>query len=233
MPSVQYITIFGPNHLLYLTILAVSIVLLFFNRNKLYRHRKTISISVLCASLLQQIFLYGSYWLEGFPLSEALPLHISRINTLLGILFLITHSPRLVPYLTYLSMFAWLSFIYPSQVEPITHIRGVSFLMNHIITLLLPLYVMIAYRIPLNPRAKWKVYGAFLVYLSIVVLINPLVDGNYFYLKEKPLIPQAPLWFFLIMANLVTLLLFYLADLIYHPYLQHQPATCQPVPQND
>lgn len=47
--------------------------------------------------------------------------------------------------LCFFGLYAWTSFLYPSRVHGIFHPIGVSFFVNHVITLLLPYYGMIAY----------------------------------------------------------------------------------------
>lgn len=124
----EYIKLFSGNHFLYLFILMFFTCLLFMNQSYVRKHRHVISIIIVTASILQQLLLYGSYvWLGEFTLQESLPLHISRINTLLGIIFLFTKSRSLFNIIAYFSVFAWLSFLVPSKVEPIIHPRGVSF----------------------------------------------------------------------------------------------------------
>lgn len=166
--------------------------------------------------MLQQLLLYGSYvWLGEFTLGESLPLHISRINTILGIIFLFTKSRSLFNIIAYFSVFAWLSFLVPSKVEPIIHPRGVSFLTNHIITLLLPFYGMIAYQYKLQTSARKQVIIYFLIYFVFVACINPLVDGNYFYLKDKPILAFLPNIIYYPGAIIASILLFLIIEQVY------------------
>lgn len=102
----EYIKIFGPNHLFYFIVLIIFTALLFTNQTYIRKHSNTISKVIVVISILQQFLLYGSYALLGeFTLQESLPFHISRINTILGIIFLFTKSKTLfniVAYFLYL-----------------------------------------------------------------------------------------------------------------------------------
>lgn len=202
MPTSNYIKLLGPNHIFYLSILFLLGLLIYKKQDWIRQYRTYISWTLVLISFLQQAILYGSYLKEGFPLDEALPLHISRINTLLGLVYLISRSRKLIPFLTYFSFFAWLSFIYPSRIEPISHIRGLSFLVNHLITVYLPFYAWIAYQDRIRPGDKTKAFLGFLAYLLVAFLVNLAVDGNYFYMKHIPIFPQMPLWLYLLITIL-------------------------------
>lgn len=214
----EFITIFGTDHLIYIAGLIVCLVLLLTNVDRIRGNRETITKSLIVINILQQIILYGSYFVYyDFTFSESLPLHISRISSILGIIFLITKNEKIYKIHTSFSLFAWLSFFYPSRVHGVTHPIGLSFFINHAMTILLPFYGMIAYdmRIKWNNRnyaMKW-----FLVYLIGVMIINPLVDGNYFYLKYRPLpfLQDWPYWIYIVTVIIVTYILFTIGEFIY------------------
>ena len=208
MEDINYIKFLGPSHLAYIVIVILSGWLLFKYKDQLQSYRHMMTPIILSISIIQQGLLYGTYLSEGFPLDEALPLHISRINTLIGLGFLLAPSRKWMPYLTYFSVFAWLSFIYPSRIEPITNLRGLSFLMNHLITIYMPFYANFAYKYSIK-KGDWAIaWLGFIFYLIIAYIVNQKVNGNYFYMKYKPIIPNSPLWLYLIIAGIVTYLLF-------------------------
>lgn len=212
----QYIDILSVNHLLYLTTLLLIAWLLFTHQSWIREHHQLMTNLIVVISIGQQLLLYSSYLLfEGFTLGESLPLHLSRINTLLGITFLLGKNKKLFSLIAYFSLFAWLSFLYPSNVQPITHPLGISFLVNHVITLLLPFYIMIAYQIQVKSNDKNVAYAWLCVYIVLVYLLNPILDGNYFYLVDRPIFKHLnePLY----MANLFIFcyLIFYLGDKVF------------------
>lgn len=212
----NYIQILGLDHFIYLSVLAVFGILLFYFQSFIENNRLQLTKIIFCISLAQQFILYGSYILLGeFSLAESLPLHISRINTILGLIFLATRSQQSFNFITYFSVFAWLSFLLPSKVEPITHIRGISFFINHVITLLLPFYGLIAYKMTLQRKYRDKVIIYFLLYFMIVAIVNPLIDGNYFYLKDKPVLSSLPNTVYYPLAILASLILFFLIEGIF------------------
>lgn len=217
----KYIQIFSWEHGLYIALLLLVALFMFTQQDKVVKYREPLAKGIVMISILQQLILYGSYlYLGEFTLSESLPLHISRINTLLGIAFLLTRSKTLFGLITYFSVFAWLSFIYPSRIEPITHIRGVSFITNHIITLLLPFFATIAYGYRLNLAQRWYAIRIFTAYFVAVYLINPVLDGNYFYLEEKPLLPHVTDPLYALIAYIVSILLFLIFEQIFRQVTQ-------------
>ena len=153
----EYMSPFDGNHWVYIAVLAAVWFLLVRNKESVRDNRKGIDIAVLVISVLQQILLYTWYYFEtGFHLSVSLPLHISRISTLLGMLYLLTKSGRLMDVLFYFSLFAYGSFLYPLRIYGVEHAMGMSFLLNHIITLLLPYYAYLAYG--WKPSLRYRLY---------------------------------------------------------------------------
>lgn len=213
MPEQDYIRIFGPEHGLYLLLFLGCAILLYFGRHRLGAHRKAITRILLVSSVFQQILLYSSYfYLLDFHLGESLPLHISRISSLLGILVLLTKNRSLFAVLCFFSLYAWPTFLYPSRVYPITHPIGLSFLINHVITILLPYYMMMAYGLRLRKNEFFRAFAWFCGYLLTVYLVNPLLDGNYFYLKYRPFFASWPDALYLAAVLLVTFTGFFLGE---------------------
>ncbi|WP_377330275.1 TMEM164-related integral membrane acyltransferase [Piscibacillus salipiscarius] len=212
----EFIPLFGFDHLIYIAGLMLIGFCLFFFRHKIKKKRTLITIIILILSLTQQVLLYGSYAvIMNFDLSESLPLHISRINTILGIIYLITKNEKLFKVLCFFSLYAWTSFLYPSRVYGISHPLGISFFVNHVITLLLPFYAMISYQARVRLNDKYLSFLWFIVYLMVVLMVNPLVDGNYFYLKHKPVFPNLTDWLYIPGTLIVTFILFGLGEKLY------------------
>lgn len=93
----EYIKPFDLDHFLYLAIFTGLAILLFTNKDEVKKKRDKISKIILTTSLIQQAWLYGSYlFVYEFDLSVALPLHLSRINTIMGIIFLFTMDKKML-----------------------------------------------------------------------------------------------------------------------------------------
>lgn len=216
------IPILGTHHLLYLGILVFFGLLLFLNPTPIRQHRRKITTGVLIVSLLQQGLLYGYFIVfDILTLSDSLPLHLSRITSILGIIFFITKNPKLFSVIAYFSLFAWLSFLVPTDIQPINHPLGVSFLINHVITLLLPFYMIIAYQVTLRPQDKYIAYAWLSLYIIVVYFLNPVLGGNYFYLVNKPVFQNTPELVYLLGVYVVSFLLFTIGEQVFKRVDQH------------
>ena len=189
----EYIRPFRMDHLIYLLLFTAALASLILNRDRIRANRKWYSYGTLVLSILQQVLLYSWYFLEmGFDLSESLPLHICRIASLLGIWYLLTKRSKVMDIMFYFGLYAYGSFLYPQRIYPVYHVIGISFIINHIITILLPWFAFIAYDWRPDFRGLIRSSVWFLVYFTFVYFLNPLIDGNYFYLKYRPFFQDWP-----------------------------------------
>ncbi|WP_300408631.1 TIGR02206 family membrane protein [Lagierella sp.] len=221
----EFIKPFGLDHFIYMTIFLLFAIILFKKKDAIAKNQSTITKVILVTSIIQQIVLYGSYlFLEDFNPAVSLPLHISRINTIMGILYLITRDRDIYKIISFTGFFALLSFLYPSQVHKISHPIGISFLVNHIITLLMPFYIRICFEEELPWEGKNFAFGFFLTYLMAVYTLNPLIDGNYFYLVNRPitLLNEIPDLGYLILCSIFAYVMFSLVELLYR-HLENKP----------
>ena len=136
--TAEPIPIGGPDHLMYVALLVLAAALLIGCRRWVREHARQVHAGVLIVSVTQQMLMYGVYVATGWGWAQVLPLHISRVSALLCVVYLATGSERVMDVLFYFSLWAWFSFSYPQDISPITNLFGWSFLINHVITLLMP-----------------------------------------------------------------------------------------------
>nr|NLD41193.1 TIGR02206 family membrane protein [Actinomycetales bacterium] len=216
-----FIPLFGVDHLLYIGIMLACLAALLLGRTWVRRHRERLRRVLLGTSVAQFAALYAWYVTEtSFDLAEALPLHISRISTILGIVFLATRNRRVMDVAFYLGLFAYLTFLLPQRIYPITHAIGWSFVVSHVLTILLPVFAVIAYGWRPTAPALWRSFGWFLAYFLVVLVVNPLVGGNYFYLRDRPILAGLPSPLYEALAVSVTLALFWLGYLMANAILR-------------
>ncbi|MBG9980727.1 TMEM164-related integral membrane acyltransferase [Facklamia lactis] len=213
---------FSWSHWFYLIFFIFCFFLLIKNQKTIAKKPNKYRYSLLTISIFQQIILYLWYLdQENFPVSEALPFHISRISSLLGILYLLTLNKHIMAYF---STFAYLSFLAPAKIHPGYHALGLSFLINHVITIILPYFAIIAYKWRPTLKALVKSYFYFIFYLLSLPLINQLTNGNYFYLNQRPLsiFQSLSLQSYMVLLALTTLCLFYFFHLFLVYIIQHR-----------
>ncbi len=213
-PSVApFVELYSLEHILYLLFCFAAVYLLIRFRKGIREKRDTVSKIFLGILLFQQIFLlYGWYYLfhEDF-LAEGLPLQMCRVSSLLTIFFLITKNTKFMDVVFYFSIYALISLFYPQEVYHFCHVNGLSYMINHLITVLMPIFGAIAY----GWRPTWKSFfracGAFTVYLPVAIIVNQFTNGNYFYLERRPFFHDMPAWLFDGLAYVVTIAGFALA----------------------
>jgi len=212
----DYITLFNLDHIIFIVGLIIIGAVLFIKRDTVKENSKMITVVILIVSIFQQILLYSSYYfILDFDLGESLPLQISRVNTILGIIFLITKNEKVFRVLALFGLFAWLSYLYPSRVYGITHPIGWSFFINHLVTLLLPFYGIIAYNMKIKTMDSLKVFPWFVLYVAVAYFVNMLTDGNYFYMKHKPIFAELHDIFYIPLSLVFTLMLFMAGEWMY------------------
>ncbi len=193
-----YVKVLSIDHILFL--LACAIIVFFFVRfrREIAAHRETVSKIMLGIVLFQQIFLmYGWYiHVTDELLKQALPLEMCRISSILTIFFLITKDNRLMDVIFYFSIYALASLFYPKNIYHFLHVNGISYMINHLMTVLTPIFGAIAY----GWRPSWKAFTrasvVFSVYLPVVILVNHLTGGNYFYRVDRPFWNDMESWLF-------------------------------------
>lgn len=213
--DVSRIEIFGLDHLIYFLLMIASLTVIIIKRDKVKSNREQIAKFILIVSIAQQILLYVWHIVElDFDLSTSLPFQISRVNSLLGIWFLMTKSKKVLDVLFFFGLFAYGSFAYPTTIYPVTHSMGISFAINHVITLILPCFGYIAYEWRPQVKGLLRAYFWFFLYFSFVHILNQVIDGNYFFLKRRPFFTEMPDHLYILTVSAIVFVGFYLAYLL-------------------
>lgn len=209
-PHPDFIPVGGRDHLIYVLGLLTVAAALIAGRRWVREHVTRVRWVLLGVLLAQQITLYGFYAATGWLWAESLPLHISRVSAILVLVYLATGSRRVMDVLFFFGLWAWASFSYPQNIQPVDNILGVSFWINHVLTLLVPFFAVITTSWRPTVRALWRAYGWFLAYVVVAVVANALTGGNYFYQREQPVLPMVPQPWYLLLSVLASLALFWL-----------------------
>lgn len=191
--EVPYIYLFDVHHNLYIVLMGILLLILIKYYKQIQLNQVTVRKWILGILVVQQVSLYSWYFFEmGFDIGESLPLHISRISSILCLIYLITTKRKVMDVLFFFGLYAYGSFLYPSRVYPIYHLMGLSFFINHVVTILLPIIVVLTTKWRPSISGLFKSFGWFLLYFFFVYFLNPLIDGNYFYLKYRPFFGHLP-----------------------------------------
>ena len=208
-PNVPYIKLFGIEHLSYVLIIVSLLILVILNRKRLRIYAKQLRIILLMLTLFQQVLLYSWYVIvTGFDFAQALPLHLCRISTLLSLIYFIRKNNDLMDIVFYFGLFAYGSFALPIAIHPITHALGISYLINHSLTLLLPFIAYYAFDWKPKRKNLHLAISYFLIYFIIAVVANTLFDGNYFYLVKRPFLSQMNVYIYYLITIIFTITVF-------------------------
>src|SRR5699024_7567368 len=147
----DYITLFNPDHIIFIIGLIIISAALFIKRGAVKEHQRTITLVILIVSIFQQILLYSSYYfILNFDLGESLPSSVRRVSLELGMFCLMTKYDKIFRVLALFGLFAWFSFTCTSRVYDITHPTGWSLFITPVVTLLLPFSGIIPYHMKIK-----------------------------------------------------------------------------------
>lgn len=186
--EVDPLVIGGPDHRAYLAFHLTLLVLLLSTRDLVRHRQELVRRTLVLVSLTQQLVMYGVHLSRGDRWAEALPLHVCRVCTLLGLVWLVSGADGAMQLAFYLGLFAYGSLAYPYGIEPTDHIMGWSFVVNHSLTLVLPVYAGVVHGWRPHLRGLGWSYLAFLGYLAVADRTNRRTGGNYFYLRDRPVL---------------------------------------------
>lgn len=195
-------------HIAFLAAAALIVFLFIKNRGAIRKNRDKVVRAFLLVLLFQQmVLLYGWYAVAtGFDPSVSLPLHICRVASLLTIVWLVTKRRVFLDIVCYFSVFALISLFYPKNVYHFAHMNGISYMVNHIVTVLIPIFGIVAY----GWRPTWRSFRnaalAFLAYFAVALLLNALIpNANYFYQTDRPFWGAMPAPLFAALSAIGTL----------------------------
>lgn len=182
-----FIKAFSLAHILYLAAFFMILLAMFVFRDFINIHQVVIGRVMFTISILQQILLYSWYYFETkFDLKQALPLHICRLSTIMGLIYLLTGNQMIMQVLFYFGLYAYFSFFMPSRINKIYHVSGLSYFLNHIITILIPFFAYFTTGWTPSIRGLIVSLGIFAVYWFVALMVNQSTGGNYFYMKYRP-----------------------------------------------
>ncbi|WP_413542913.1 TIGR02206 family membrane protein [Citricoccus nitrophenolicus] len=192
-PLAPYIPLFGTDHLLALGAVLAALALMLVFRRQVRDHASVLRWAFLMLALAQQVALY---WYQvavaGWDWGDSTPLHISRVTTLILMAYLITGRRAVLEVGFYFGLYAYATFLYPQRIQPLDHLMGWSFLVSHAVTILVPVFAGISYGWRPTLRGLRRAYGWFVVYFVVVLAVNAMTGGNYFYLKYRPFLRDLP-----------------------------------------
>ena len=126
----------------------------------------------------------------SFDVSLHLPVHLCRLSNLLIPLVMIKRH-----FLTFEILFFWgLSGTLQGAITPdisagFPHFHYFRFWVGHQGTILALIYAVVVFKMRPTPYSIWKSFIALNIFLILAVIVNLILDANYFWICGKPITP--------------------------------------------
>jgi len=191
--AVPYIQVGGAGHITYIIFLVIVFIIVFRKRRDFRGGEAGIYLVFAALGLIHQLMLTSWYIFEtGYDLRDAMPLHICRVVVWFIIIQGVVRKCWMHDLIFYFGLYAYGSFALPIAIHPPHHFVGWTFVLLHTVIIIYPF--VIHWMTGWEPAFKGAIrsFGVFLVYFAVILAVNALVDGNYFYMDDRPFLHNMP-----------------------------------------
>ncbi|PGL73124.1 TIGR02206 family membrane protein [Bacillus sp. AFS055030] len=217
--------LFSKDHLLTIGILLILCVLLFVFRKQIQRSWKkrlfrfSVAFLLLASEILYHIWLvYENAW----SLKNGLPLELSDLTVILGIIMLLTNSYRMFQFMYFAGLASSIQAIMTPDLGHYSflHFRYFEFFVSHGGVVLACLVMVVASKFRPTIPSMWVTVLIVNLYAACVFFINKALNSNFMYLMKKPenasiLDYLGPWPWYLLSAEIVMIVTFYI---LYSPF---------------
>lgn len=186
-PDMPYIEPGDFSYFIYMVLLAIAAYVIYRLRFKFSRNTFLVLLVFLIISLFQRAMINAWYLInDDYSFAYSLPFQICRVIIWLIIIQFFVRKDILNQAIFYISLFAYAAFFYPIGIHPVWHMAGWAFFILHGTNILFPLAMHFAMGFVPTLKGACQAYVIFVVYFLFVYFLNPLVSGNYFFIKNRP-----------------------------------------------
>lgn len=185
---------FSTAHIVSLVIIAISVYLIYILKDKLKEEKNEKIYSSIIGSVLifSQISIY--YWYidnNKLSLRESLPLYLCRLSLILCILMIITKSHKIfdIVYFWGLGGAGIALLFHDTSLFSFPHYIFIQFFITHGGILISIFFMMFVHNYTPNLTSLKRTFKWTIIYFSITIPTNYLVNSNYSYLRCKPNFP--------------------------------------------
>ncbi|XZF74945.1 YwaF family protein [Bacillus sp. AL-1R] len=217
--------LFSKDHLLTIGILLILCVLLFVFRKQIQWSGKkrlfrfSVAFLLLASEILYHIWLvYENAW----SLKNGLPLELSDLTVILGIIMLLTNSYRMFQFMYFAGLASSIQAIMTPDLGHYSflHFRYFEFFVSHGGVVLACLVMVVASKFRPTIPSMWVTVLIVNLYAACVFFINKALNSNFMYLMKKPenasiLDYLGPWPWYLLSAEIVMIVTFYI---LYSPF---------------
>lgn len=185
--AVPYIEVGGVAHIIYIIMLFIIFGIIYRQRYRFAGRLKRVYIVFALLGIIHQLMITSWYIFEtGYDLTNALPLHICRVVVWFIILQPFIKSVWLTDAIFFFGLFAYGSFALPIAIHPPFHFVGWTFVLLHSMNIIYPFVIHWTTGWIPTFKGALQTFGLFLIYFAVILIVNGWVDGNYFYLNDRP-----------------------------------------------
>ncbi|TQR14111.1 TIGR02206 family membrane protein [Psychrobacillus soli] len=184
--------LFSLEHLVAIAVLFICLLILFMVRNVLARpfnhtllFERLFALSLLAMEISYHLVLI----LEGiWSLSESLPLHLCSISLFCSCFLLWTGSKRLYDFIFFAGMGGALQAVLtPSIIVNFPDFKFIQFFYVHIGIILTAFYILWVKSYQPTFKSVIKTMVVLNIIFPFIFVLNILIQGNYMFLREKPI----------------------------------------------
>lgn len=196
-PNADDFRLFSTEHLAALAIILLLALLLVIFRKEIQQWptatRRKLEIGAGIAVLLARGGLYLYYVLFNFDLKEVLPIYLCRVVIIALLYTLFTGRKGLLFIVYYFGIIFGVMplIIVDTGGHTFPHATYFSFFVGHGMILLANLYYLVVDGYRPGQKDLRKALITLAVYFGIILILNPLLGGNYNYLEAAP--PSIPM----------------------------------------
>ena len=176
--------------MIYLFVTVFAVVFVIIKRDYIRENKHVILPFVGILALTQiQRYVLGVLAMEEINWYKWIPYEICRIGALLSLIFGITNYKKLIPFVFVFSMFGFTAVLAPDgDIFELTYGQFIrpKFTYDHLILTVMPFYLIAVegFR-PTFKNLKYAL-GTFALLLVGAMIINPMVEMDYFYFSSQP-----------------------------------------------
>lgn len=185
--EVPHIVAGGISHIIYIIVLITAFSIIYRRRRRFKDHLPRIYFIFAVLGIIHQLMITSWYIFEtGYDLTNALPLHICRVVVWFIILQSFVKRVWLTDAIFFFGLYAYGSFALPTAIHPPFHFVGWTFVLLHSIIIIYMFVIHWATGWIPTFKGALRTFGLFLIYFAVILMVNALVEGNYFYLHDRP-----------------------------------------------
>ena len=184
---------FSDSHFVILAIFLLIVSFIFLNRKKL-KSEKWRKAEILAAISLIVIEMTYHIWMivnDNWTLSHSLPLELCNLSLILCVLLLLTRKKLIFEILFFTALLGASQTIFtPTLSYDFPHFRFFHFFYAHMMVVWVTLYFTWAKGYHPTFKSVLKLIVFINILLPVILLVNKMTGGNYWFLHHKPESPS-------------------------------------------